>query len=176
MLKGNKTVVKNWIGSAIVISNLLLATTGVFSPKAVAGTMTEIQLSGTVEPALKLVATSTPISSVQVLSNISLADQQMQQVAQLAISTNSEQEYDLKVTASILTNVEGKTIPVQVILVKPGAEPTSVQPSATSNLENHAGTNIVVSETQNLLVQYESTPPQKSEVYSGTISLLLLNR
>jgi hypothetical protein len=168
-------MIRCWMSSSIALVSVFAVIAGLSTSKAIAGTTAEVQLSGTVAPALKLSTTSNSDNTFQMLSNRSSDDQQMLPGAHLNFATNGEQEYVLKFIASDLGNNGDNRIPTQAVIVSSGIKSNSTDTSATMELRNDTVTSISTRDTQNVSIQCKSTSAQTLQACSGTISISVID-
>lgn len=161
------------IRRALIASGLVLGATAAFSPTAFAQTATTtVPLSGTVTSTLAITATPTTEAGALALDGAAAGVEQIVKAADLEISTNNEQGYNLSVTSGNLIKDGGTSIAYQVTTVADGA----VAP-ATAGFTVASGTAYTVSiatagsAPQDLYIKYTPAALQDAGAYAGTITL-----
>lgn len=153
------------VGSALLIS------------PAVADTSGSVSLSGAVTSTLAITASATAGATLLDLDGDGAAGQHIVKVADLAISTNNEQGYELTASSGNLTKVNGTSIAYQVTSVV-DADPTP----ESGDFTVASGSNYVVTTgaagaaNKDLYIMYTPAALQDPGTYTGTISLTVADR
>lgn len=166
----------------LIASTLFLGATALFSSAAFAGTTTgSVNVSGTVTSTLDMSVSSTSGATSLALDSSAAGVKQTPQVANLNISTNSEQGYDVSVSSGNLVDDDGvgTPIPYRVAVVADGATAADSDFNTAPGTAYHYQTSIAnapADGARDLYIQYTPAALQDPGSYTATINLTVTDR